>query len=227
VVRRHAEQFDAELRRRLAGSQQEEAAAAYILGHLQRAGYAARLEAVPVADTVNSTDVIAIPPGAEDPDILVAVGYDTGHGSDDDGAAIGLFLELARALARAQPRHSVEFVALGAERSLIDGGLLGSRRLVRLLLDEGQDPLVITIEEVGGTSGRFAAVGNSAEALLSRADDLGIEGTADPAIDPAIERDVTGRAEIFDRAGLDQTGVLGAPQAVGRVLFEVLREPPA
>ena len=224
IVRKHAEQFDVELPKRLAGSQQEEAAAAYILGHLQRAGYAARLEAVPVANTVNSTDVIAIPPGDEDPDILVAVGYDTGPQTDDDGAAIGLFLELARALARARPQHSVEFVALGAERSPIGGGYLGSRRLVRLLLDEGQDPFVITLEKVGGTPYGFTAVGNGADALLRGADDVGIEVRAHTKMNAALERDVLGRAEIFDRAGLDQAGVLGTARSVGRVLFDVLRE---
>src|SRR5687768_18446959 len=52
AVEEHAAQFDEDLSDRPAGSQQEFAAATYLTGHLQRAGYEVRLESVPYKDTV-------------------------------------------------------------------------------------------------------------------------------------------------------------------------------
>lgn len=223
LVRRHAAQFDEELTPRAAGSQEEEAAAAYILGHLQRAGYVARLEAVPVANTVNSTDVIAMPPSGDAPEAVVAVAYDSGAGVTKDGTSIGLFLELARALAAARPQHSVGFAALGAERTDVGGGHLGSRRLARLLLDESQSPYVITIERLGGpVEGRFGAFGEDVDPLVDVARRLDIPVVPLPGPDPAAGRDLSGRAEVFSGAGLEHAAVTGGPREVGRVLLEYL-----
>ena len=226
VVRRHAAQFDEELPRRAAGTQHEEAAAAYILGHLQREGYVARLEAVPVANTVNSTDVVSIAPSGRAPQAVVAVAYDTGEGIEGNGAGIGLFLELARALAVARPRHSVGFAALGAERTELGGGHLGSRRLARLLLDEGRRPLVITIEWIDGSSGEgFAAMGEAAGPLIEGARALDVHRTSWPS--ERAERDATRRAEVFRAAGLDHAAVAGGAGEVGRVLLDFLSDLPA
>ncbi|MFN2488755.1 MAG: hypothetical protein ABR529_03245 [Actinomycetota bacterium] len=223
LVLRHAEQFDEDLERRPAGSQQEEAAAAYILGHLQRAGYVARLEAVPVADTVNSTDVIAVPPSGTAPTRVVAVPYDTTREASDDGTAIGLFLELGRALKAVAPRHDVEFVALGAERTPLQQGHLGARRLAKLLLDEGADPQVITIESVGGPSrGSFGAFGDDVAGVVEVARHLHIPILASPAPGPGAGRDLTGRAEVFVGAGFDHVAVTGGIEQVGRVLLRYL-----
>jgi hypothetical protein len=223
VVSRHARQFDRELARRGAGSQQEEAAAVYILGHLQRAGYVARLEAVPVADTVNSTDVIALPPGDGGPAAVVAVAYDTGEALAPTGDEIGLFLELARALAVAEPRHSVEFAALGAERTSLRGGHLGSRRLADLLVDEGHEPLVVTIEALeGGANARFGAFGRAATRLRAVADRLGIPPLRHPPGGPAAQGDLAERMRIFADAGIDYAGAAGGIDETARVLLEFL-----
>ncbi|CAN5709692.1 hypothetical protein BH24ACT26_BH24ACT26_22030 [soil metagenome] len=222
VVARHAEQFDVDLARRSAGSQQEGAAAVYILGHLQRAGYAARLEAVPVADAVSSTDVIAVPPSGV-ARTVVAVAYDIGPRDAPRGDGVGLFLELARALRVAEAEHSVEFVALGAERTDTNGGHLGSRRLAQLLLDEGQDPFVITIERLGGAvGGRFGAFGAGDGDITDVAEDLGIPVIARPARDPDDAGDLEGRAEVFEDAGFDHAAVTGGVTEVGRVLLRFL-----
>lgn len=133
VVARHAEQFETDLASRPPGSQEEFAAASYLTAHLQQAGYSVRLESVPVADTVRSSDVIAVPPSGEQPEVIVTVSFDTPIGDPDaDGSDIGAFLELARALRVATDDHSIEFVALGAQSD----DMLGARRLARLLLDE-------------------------------------------------------------------------------------------
>ena len=223
VVRRHAIQFDEDLKNRFAGTQQEEAAAAYILGHLQREGYAVRLEAVPVANTFNSTDVIALPPSGEAPEALVAVAYDTAEGAEGNGEGIGVFLELARALAVARPLHSVGFAALGAERTTVEGGHLGSQRLARLLLDEGQRPVVITIEGiVRPLAAGFAVAGEAAAPLEQRARELGVPRGLLPS--GAAGRDLLGRAEVFRAAGLDHAAVAGGARQVGRVVLDFLLE---
>src|SRR5688572_11035878 len=111
LVRQHAEQFDVDMPDRPPGSQHETAAASYILGHLQLAGYAARLDRVPVADTLNSTNVFAYPPSGADPLFVVALPYDTPASTSNSGSTysaqigkqMGLFLELARALTVSDP----------------------------------------------------------------------------------------------------------------------------
>jgi hypothetical protein len=141
VVQQHALQFDVDFPDRPAGSQHELAAASYILGHLQLAGFSPRLDRVPVQDAVSSTNVVAMPPNGSEPGYLVTVAYDTGAMHDDRGRDIGLFLELARALSVADPDHSVAFVAVGAES--VDHR--GTRRLAQFLLDHGVDPQIFSI----------------------------------------------------------------------------------
>jgi len=141
AIEAHAEQFRDHLPEREAGSQQEFAAATYITAHLQQAGYVVEFDSVPVANTVRSTNVVALPPSTEDPEYLVAVAYDAAGKPE----AIGAFLELARALRAAVPDHPVEFVALGAESANVGGGNLGTRRLIQVLEDRELDPEVFVL----------------------------------------------------------------------------------
>lgn len=201
VVRRHAAQFDRELSPRPAGSQQESSAATYILGHLQRAGYGVRLEAVPVENLVNSTDVLAVPPEGGNPAAVVAVAYDTAAGHRALGADIGLFLELARALRVADPRHDVMFAALGAENTALGGGSLGSRRLIGLLGEEGADPLVLTIDGVGPGPVCIDGLGPVA----------GAAGCAEH--DPG---------SLYAEAGLKHVVASGRAEPLGRALLDLL-----
>ena len=205
VVTRHAAQFDGgELESRPAGSQQELSAATYILGHLQQAGYGARLEAVPVENLVNSTDVLAVPPSGGAPATVVAVAYDTVAGSRGFGANIGLFLELARALKVAEPRHDVLFAALGAENTSLRGGGLGSQRLIGLLAEEGGEPLVLTIEDVGGGPA------------------VCIDGSERIAGPPGCRPPPGG--DPFAEAGLRYLLASGRPEPLGRALLDLLQE---
>jgi hypothetical protein len=145
AVEQHAEQFDVDLPERRAGSQQEFAAASYITAHLQSAGYVVKLDAVPVEDLVRSSNVVALPPSGEAPELVVAIGYDTTERVSDFGEGLGVFLEVARALRVDVPEHSVQFVALGAEHTTLNDGALGSRRLVRVLQDAEVDPEIVQI----------------------------------------------------------------------------------
>lgn len=201
VMERHAAQFDrGELGSRPAGSQQELTAATYILGHLQRAGYAARLEGVPVKDLVSSTDVLGLPPSGRKPSTVVTVAYDTEADARSVGADIGLFLELARALRVADPRHDVMFAALGAENTRIGGGGLGSRRLIGLLVEQGADLPVIAITDVG--PGPVC---------------IGDGGAPGCRVHPP--------AGPYAEAGLERTLASGPPEALGRALLDLLGGP--
>ncbi|HEV3473633.1 MAG TPA: hypothetical protein VG408_10625 [Actinomycetota bacterium] len=143
LVRQHALQFDVDVPSRPPGSQHELAAATYIVGHLQLAGYSPTLSAVPVADQVQSTNVVALPPIGEDPEVVVTVGYAHDGEGSGTGLQIGLFLELARALNVAAPEHAVGFVATGA-------GDLGEATLRGFLDERGLDPELIGIPALGG-----------------------------------------------------------------------------
>ena len=49
------------------------------------------------------------------------------------------------ALRVAEPEHPVQFVALGAEHTTVNGGSLGSRRLIRLVRVAEIDPEIVQI----------------------------------------------------------------------------------
>lgn len=210
AVAEHAAFFGGAAAERPAGSAAELAASTYLLAHLQRAGYVVRLEPVPVADTLRSTDVEGRAPGGQ-ARLLVAVPYDSGR-AQATPQALGLFLELARAARVAAPGHRASFVALGAESSPEQGGLLGSRRLVRLLADANADPFVVLLGAVG--PGPAAAGGPGAARLRSEARSQGIELTNAPQAPPS--------ARAFAAAGLEHAWVAGDPAALGRVLLALV-----
>ena len=212
VVARHAEQFDEDLEVREPGSQEELAAASYILGHLQQAGYAPLLDAVPVKNLVKSTNVVAAPPNGEDPSAVVAVPYDSGGILEGRGAVVGTFLELARALNRSDPDHRVGFVAMGAQSFKARGAV----RLVSFLRDRDAKPLIVTLEGPG-PSLRFEAFGDRAGEVMRLA---GSGAAEDPTEVRWIPLD---HDEVFEDAGLENLSVLGDPEVVGEVLLEWLQ----
>ena len=213
VVMDHAEQFASDVPDRPAGSGEEQAAAAYILGTLQQNGYFARLDAVPVEDLFRSTNVVAQPAGGAEPEVMVVVPYGTGPGAPEEEYALGLFLELARALNVTAPGHKVHFVALGAEFTDVEGGHLGSRRLARFVLDEEQDPFVVELGELT-TGGGFQAEGD-------REDELNVAaGGGSDTSSGALLRSV----DVFKAAGFERVLVSGGLDDVGPALLEFLAD---
>lgn len=210
VVRQHAAQFDVDIPDRPPGSQHEVAAASYILGHLQLAGFSPRLDRVPVEDTVNSTNVVAMPPDGHEPAFLITVAYDTDGSARQHGNEIGLFLETARALTVADPDHQVAFVALGAESV----SSRGTRRLAQFLIDEDVDPSVITIRHLTANPAGVSTVGScavsSGGAVLG--DDLG-----------TCRGPILG-GDVFTSAGIEHTFIEGDFRSVGQVLFDFLTD---
>ncbi len=203
TIEAHADQFEDELPDRKAGSQEEFAAATYITAHLQQAGYVVEFDSVPVANTVRSTNIVALPPSTEDPEYLVAVAYD-GRGA----TGVAAFLEVARALRVRVPEHSVQFVALGAQYTELNEGALGARRMVALLRDRELEPYVVEIHDEG--SGLLKSYGGPLEGRL---DD--IEGRTD-------ELPTTPASEVFDKAEFDYTLVTGPAADVAETLLEFL-----
>jgi hypothetical protein len=221
VVRRHAQQFETELADREAGSQGEQAAAVYILGHLQQAGYFVQLDGVPVGDLVRSTNLVARPPSGEDPDVVVAAAYGTEEGGAGRGAeTVGVFLELARALRVAEPEHSIEFVALGAEGPGFREGDLGSRRLAKVLLDEEINPLIITLA-IASSDGHFYTdpLGTTRDTELAL-----VKLAKSDGLRPAHIHGPKPHATVLSRAGLDHMRVVGPEQGTGEVLLEYLED---
>jgi hypothetical protein len=216
VVVAHAGQFDGQLADRPAGSQREFAAAAYILTHLQEAGYAPLLDPVPVQDLIRSTDVIANPPRAGEPDAVVAIPYDTTPTTPAAGTSLGTWLELARALYALDPDHTTGFVALGAEHATVGGGRLGSRRFAEYLIDGGLHPLVITFGTIT-EEGAFAADGTGADELNEVARSLGLAART-------VAQPESPTAAVFAKAGFRQATVSGSVDAVGRVLLAALAD---
>jgi hypothetical protein len=213
VVREHAEQFDDDIPDRRAGSQEELAAATYITGHLQQAGYVVLLDAVPVRDLVRSTNVVARPPSGTDPEVVVAVRYDTSPSLPDGSEAIGVFLEVARALRVREREHSVGFVALGAESTDVGGGRLGSRRLAQELVDEGAEPTIVELQHVGPDAD-FTARGSVADDLIDVASRVGIDK---PTPLKTLPDEL-----IWQDAGFDYAFVGGTAEDIARVLLDYL-----
>ena len=219
VVEQHADQFDDRGTRTTGGIRGGAGRGGLHPGALQQNGYFARLDPVPVADLFRSTNVIAEPEGGEeDPDAIVVVPYGTGPESPDNSEAIGLLLELSRALNVAAPGHKVQFAAVGAEYSDEEGGSLGSRRLARFMLDEDQDPLVIQLVEISPEAElTFKAYGDRAdEANRVMLDMTGGDVLTDEArsLDP----------DVFAAAGFQRMLVVGEPETVGPVLLQFLSE---
>lgn len=209
AIEAHADQFADELPDRVAGSQQEFAATTYITAHLQQAGYVVEFDSVPVENTVRSTNVVALPPSTEDPLYLVASPYD-GSGP---APAVGVFLELARALRASVPEHSVEFVALGAEESDVPDSPLGTRRMIKLLQDRELTPKVIFLTNTQ-PPGNFKAYGPDAEELHALAFGADAVLTQELLISPG--------SDLFEAAEYDTTLVAGDPAKVAQILLRFL-----
>lgn len=214
VVRKHAEQFDVDIPSRPPGSQFEMAAASYILGHLSLAGYPSFLDRVPVADTVSSTNVVALPPSGNDPRFLVAISYGTGAAGDQTGGELGLWLELARALTAAEEDHDIAFVAMGAESA----ENRGTRRLAQYLLDAGYEPSVITIVTDNDAGAENLAVFGSC-----MGDAQGQMYSAE--LSDAGCREIEMQRGAITLAGFQETVIFGDIELMGEELFEFLTNP--
>jgi hypothetical protein len=215
AVRAHSEQFDQDDPRRPAGSQGEGIAATYLLGHLQRSGYEVYLDPVPVSNLVSSTNVVALPEGGEDPNVAVVVPYDTAPGTPDTSPALGLFLEVARALRVGEEGRAVQFVALGGERAEVAGGRLGSRRLAQFMRDREQHPVLVSLEDVSlARRGPVVVRGGASKDIVSAARAAGVMVHTEGGRTPTLE--------VFGAAGFRSVALGGPAGSAGSVLLRYL-----
>lgn len=132
-----------------------DAAAHYIRGRFEEAGYEAAAQPVE-AMGVTSHNLEATLAGS-DPDagvILLGAHYDTVPGSpgaDDNASAVAALLELARSLRAASPRHTLRFVAFtNEEPPFFTTGDQGSMVYARAARVRGDDiRLMLSLEMLG------------------------------------------------------------------------------
>lgn len=210
VVKQWGRWFDLRDPHRSAGTDGELVASSYLLGRLEQAGYLVRLDPVPVGNLLHSTNVIAEPPSGT-PSIVVVVSYDTGSSAPSDGLALGMFLELARALRARVPDHSVEFAALGAEHTTVNGGQVGARSLIELLKPLQHKPRIIRVGPISGAADAVSVRGPSSRAIAGRARGVAVPVRASPVL----------QDDVFVQAGYSET-VLSGNVALGRVLLTYL-----
>lgn len=209
-VHQRARWFDGNDPLRPAGSQQELVAGSYLLARLEEAGYLVNLDPVPVGNLLHSTNVIALPPSGNAA-VVVIVDYDTSPSVPSDGAALGTFLEIARALRAADAHHSVEFAALGAEHITVNGGQVGGRSLIELLKTQSPRPQIVRIGAVRNGPQSASAAGPAASAMRSAGGRVYVH----------VATSGSPPDDVFTRAGFAETVVRG-DISVGRVVLAFL-----
>ena len=137
----YVEHIQEELPARISGTVQERAAADFILGELQAAGYTDRqIQEQPFSyvkqdgRSYQSQNLIITREGKGEGFIVVGAHYDSidGHGADDNGSGVGLLMETAARLADAELPYTVKFIFFGAE----ENGIFGSSHYVSSLTPE-------------------------------------------------------------------------------------------
>jgi hypothetical protein len=212
AVQQRARWFDRNDPVRVAGSQDELVASSYLLAHLEQAGYLVNLDPVPVGNLLHSTNVIALAPSGHAA-IVVVCDYDTSSSFPSQGAALGTFLEVARALRVRDPRHSVEFAALGAQHVSVNGGQVGARSLIQQLKSQTPRPQIVRIGEMKPGPARLSVSGPAAASLRSvaRRAHIRVLSAGPPPQD------------VFTGAGFQETVVAGGESA-GPVLLAFLTD---
>jgi hypothetical protein len=133
---------------RVAGSDAESAAAAYIATALKSAGYDPRTIAFTATGwdrrRINSANVVAVKAGTSPRQIVVGAHYDSvarGLGADDNASGVAVMLELAEALVSKPTPYTIRFVAFGAE----EVGSLGSKAFVAAMSEEDRANTVLMV----------------------------------------------------------------------------------
>ncbi|NOY44337.1 MAG: M20/M25/M40 family metallo-hydrolase [Deltaproteobacteria bacterium] len=155
ALRRHVEHLTVRIGSRSVGEPEALGQARdYITETLGQAGFEARLQAVPYAGRIYH-NVIAAVPGSESGElVVVGAHYDTvwgTPGADDNGSAVAVLLEVARALAETRPRHPVELAFFTLEEPpVFPSRSMGSSVYAAALREAGRSVrAMICLEMVG------------------------------------------------------------------------------
>jgi aminopeptidase YwaD len=144
---------------RLAGTEGERRAAAYIAGQFRHYGLVVEEQRFSAGDR-GSSNVVGTRPG-HDPNygtIYIGAHYDTvagAPGANDNASGTAVMLELARVFATETMSPTLQFIAFGAE----EGGLIGSRIFVSRLdfFDVHLSPGMINMDCVGYGTGQVVS----------------------------------------------------------------------
>ncbi len=129
--------IDQNLRERIAGSDQEVAAAEYIFEQLESFGYAPEYQSFNYSigsKTINSQNIIVTKPGKSEETIIVGAHYDSvgTAGVDDNGSGVSVVLETVKSLYNVETPYTIKFIFFGAEEQ----GLRGSKAYVSNMTQE-------------------------------------------------------------------------------------------
>jgi hypothetical protein len=198
---------------RVAGSSNEEKAAAYIEGALREAGYEPTRQRFPFRGRQQgqSSNVMAVKPGDSRRQLVVGAHYDSearGPGADDNASGVGVLLEVAAAVRNASTPYTIRFVAFGAE----EPGFHGSTRYVQEMSSEARRNTEGMINLDSLTAGDFAYVygdqgspGRMRDWLLALAKKEGLDLRTQPGLNPEFPAGTTGDfsdSVPFRRAGI-------------------------
>ena len=156
----HVRALSVEIGYRLAGTEGDDEAAAYIARHIEALGWRAERRPFALPQGGESWNVVGIPPGFDErsPYLLIGGHYDSlnGPGANDNASGIGLLLEVARVLDQRPAGLPVLFVAFGAEErqptpDRPQPNHVGSRHYVSQMSPEARRNLVamINVDMVG------------------------------------------------------------------------------
>lgn len=135
---KHMEYLAYEIGQRIAGTESEREAAAYIEGQFERIGLETEIQEFTYTrrgETYSSSNVIAYKEGKSGKQIIVGAHYDSvsaGLGVDDNASGVGVLLETAEVLKNIKTPYSIVFVAFGAE----EVGLQGSKYYANTMTEE-------------------------------------------------------------------------------------------
>lgn len=127
IARDHIEALTA-IGARVSGSDNERAAAQYIVDAFTQLGYTPETETFSAWDEddyeFTSQNVIVVKPGRSPREIIVGAHYDSGDeslGADDNASGVGVLLEVAAHVASLETPYTLRFIAFGSEENDLDG----------------------------------------------------------------------------------------------------------
>ncbi|MCG1021237.1 M20/M25/M40 family metallo-hydrolase [Sutcliffiella horikoshii] len=129
---KHTQYLSETIGARVAASDQEAQAKAYLNDQFNKMGYETNVQEfsyVRRGSSYDSANVVAFKPGKSEKVLVVGAHYDSvaaGKGSDDNASGVAVMLEAAEVLKKIPTPYSILFVAFGAE----EVGLQGSNYFV-------------------------------------------------------------------------------------------------
>ena len=127
IARAHIEALTA-IGARYPGTENERAAAQYIMDEFTRMGYSPQKKIFAAWDEndyeFQSANVWAVKQGSSAKEIIIGAHYDSGNeslGADDNASGVAVMLEVAEQIAKLPTPYTIRFIAFGSEENDLDG----------------------------------------------------------------------------------------------------------